>query len=130
MKVSKINRREAKALFNACRVNGVLDDSRVRDAVARVIDQKPRAYVGLLHHFQRLVALDVQRRTATVESAVPLPTPVQQQLAAGLSARHGGGLSLVHVVNPALIGGLRIRVGSDVYDASVATRLQSLVDSV
>ena len=45
MKISKQARRDGRDLFNACRVNGVLDESRVRDAVTRVIAAKPRAAI-------------------------------------------------------------------------------------
>ena len=70
MKITKTARREAKSLFEACRINGVLVDSRVRSAVSAVINQRPRGYVGILHHFQRLVKLDIQRRTARIEKVV------------------------------------------------------------
>ncbi|MBI1841861.1 MAG: F0F1 ATP synthase subunit delta, partial [Verrucomicrobia bacterium] len=43
--------------------------------------------------------------------------------------RHGPGLQLSFEQNPALIGGLRIQVGSDVYDGSVAARLHELSES-
>lgn len=69
MKISKQARRDGKALFNTCKVNGVLDENRVRQSVSAVIAQKPRGYVALLSHFQRLVKLDLERRTARVESA-------------------------------------------------------------
>ena len=73
MKISKQARRDGKALFNTCRVNGVLDENRVRQAVKAVVAEKPRGYVATLSHFQRLVKLDIERRTAKVESAAPLP---------------------------------------------------------
>ena len=55
MKISKHLRREAKALFQSCRVNGLLDEQRTRLAVQTVLAQKPRGYVGILSHFQRLL---------------------------------------------------------------------------
>ena len=128
MKISKQNRRDAKALFNVCRVNGVLDDARVRDTVTRVIQQKPRGFVGMLQRFQRLVQLDIARRSAHVESTTPLSPAAQQNVASVLAARYGHGLNLSFSTQPALIGGLRIKIGSDVYDASVAARLASLTD--
>jgi len=129
VKTSKQARRDAKQLFTTCRTAGVLDEARVRSAVAAVIAQKPRGYVAILHHFQRLVKLDIARRTATVESATPLAPDAQARLTASLVTRHGAGLSTHFAANPALIGGLRIKVGSDVYDGSIRGRLDALADS-
>jgi F-type H+-transporting ATPase subunit delta len=129
MKISKTARREAKSLFEACRVNGVLDDVRVRTAVTAVIAQKPRGYVGILEHFHRLVKLDVQRRTARVENAIETSPALMQQLTSTLEKRYGKGLNVTFGVDRALIGGLRIQVGSDIFDSSVAARLQDLAAS-
>ena len=126
MKISKQARRDAKQLFNVCKVSGVLDEGRVRQTVSAVIAQKPRGYVGILSHFQRLVKLDIERRTARVESAVALSGALQESVKANLAKRYGAGLSIGFAVNPALIGGLRVKVGSDVYDGSVKARLAEL----
>ena len=129
MKITKTARREAKSLFEACRVNGVLDDGRVRGAVTAVIAQKPRGYVGILEHFQRLVKLDIQRRTARVENAVETSPALAQQLTSTLEKRYGKGLNVSFAVDRTLIGGRRIQVGSDIFDSSVAARLRDLAAS-
>ncbi len=128
MKIGKQSRRDAKALFNACRVNGVLDEARVRSAVSAVIERKPRGHVATLQHFHRLVKLEVDRRTARVENAVETSPALQQAITENLTRRYGPGLNITFWVNPALIGGLRIKIGSDVYDGSVAARLAALSD--
>jgi F-type H+-transporting ATPase subunit delta len=130
MKISKQAKRDAKQLFRSCVVNGLLDGDRARQAVTQVIAQKPRGYVGILTHFQRLVKLDVDRHTARVESAVPLAGELQERLSANLVSRHGAGLSLSFGTNPDLIGGLRVKVGSDVYDGSIQARLAALKESL
>lgn len=129
MKISKQARRDAKQLFNACKVNGVLDENKVRQAVAQVIAQKPRGYVAVLSQLHRFVKLDIDRRTAKVESAVPTAPALQESITANLTKRYGNGLNISFVVNPSLIGGLKIQVGSDVYDGSVAARLAALEES-
>ncbi len=106
--------------------NAVLDDNRVRQAVQSVIRDKPRGYLAVLTQFQRLVRLETARRTARVESATPLSPQFQSQLQAELSGKYGAGLSFVFVENPALLGGLRIQVGGDVYNGSVQGRLAAL----
>ena len=129
MKISKQARRGAKELFRSTIVNGVLDENRVRQVVSMVAQAKPRGFIGILTHFQRLVKLEVERRTAKVESAVPLSAEVQADVASKLGKLYGQGLNISFAQNPALLGGLRIKVGSDVYDGSVQARLENLAES-
>jgi F-type H+-transporting ATPase subunit delta len=129
MKVSKQARRDAKELFRGSIVNGVLDENRVRQVVGKVIQAKPRGYFAILSHFQRLVKLEIERRTAKVESATPLSPEVQADVTSKLGKIYGQGLNISFAQNPALLGGLRIKVGSDVYDGSVQARLDNLVES-
>lgn len=126
MKISKQARREAKELFRSCAANGLMDENRVRQAMQAVIAQKPRGYVAILSHFQRLVKLDLDRRTARVESAAPLSPDIQAAVQNNLGRKYGPGLNVSFAQNPALIGGMRIQVGSDVYDGSVQARLAEL----
>jgi F-type H+-transporting ATPase subunit delta len=130
MKISKQAKRDAKTLFKGCQVEGLLDENRVRKAVSSVIAQKPRGYVGILHHFQRLVKLDLDRRTARVENAVQTSDEMMTSISGNLAWRYGQGLNVSFGVNPELIGGLRVKVGSDVYDGSVKARLDALRESL
>ena len=129
MKVSKQARRNAKELFRACRVNGLLDEAKVRQVVKQVISSKPRGYIAILSHFQRLVKLDLDRRTARVQSAAPLAEPQQAAIRANLARRYGEGLIFSFTETPSLIGGLRVQIGSDVFDGSVQARLAALETS-
>jgi F-type H+-transporting ATPase subunit delta len=126
VKISKQARRDAKELFQSCRMNGVLDENKVRQAVRHVITSKPRGYVAILSHFERLVKLELDRRTARVESAVPLAEAQQASVKANLTRRYGEGLIFAFSQNPSLLGGLRVQVGSDVFDGSVKARLDAL----
>jgi F-type H+-transporting ATPase subunit delta len=128
MKISKQARRDAKSLLQSCRVNGVLDENRVRSAVQSIVGRKPRGHFAILAHFERLVKLDLERRAARVESAVPLSPAQQGQVAASLARRYGPGLNISYSQNPALLGGMRIKVGSDVYDGSIEARLSALAE--
>lgn len=129
MKITKQSRREAKELFRSCVVGGLLEENRVRQAVQQVLQSKPRGYLAILTHFLRLVKLDIERRTARVESAVPLASDLQTQIQTSLARSYGKGLDISFAQNPELIGGVRIKVGSDVYDGSVQGRLAELQES-
>ena len=128
MKISKRARRDAKQLFRSCVLSGLLDDDRVRRMVRQIIAQKPRGYFAILTHFQRLVKLDVARRTARIESAIQLPESLSTAIQANLARRYGPGLTVSFAQKPDLIGGLRVQVGSDVYDGSIRARLAELAD--
>ena len=126
MKNPKQLRREAKQLFRVCMVNGLLDEGRVRQAVQKVLEAKRRGGLTLLSHFQRLVKLELSRHTAEVESATSLPAALQASILSNLDRMYGPGMSISFVLNPGLIGGMRIQAGSDVYDGSVRAGLASL----
>jgi len=129
LKTSKLARRGAKELFRACFVNGLLDENRTRQAVAQVLQSKPRDYLAILTHFQRLVKLEIERRSAHVETSVALPADLRGNVQNTLTRAYGPGLNVSFAENPALIGGMKIRVGSDVYDGSVRGRLAALEES-
>jgi F-type H+-transporting ATPase subunit delta len=123
---TKQAKRDAKQLFRLCFVNGSLDEGRVREVVRRVVESTNRNRFKFLSNFQSLVKLDHARHTATVENATPLSADMQANIQAGLSHTYGPGLSTTFTHNPELIGGMRIKVGSDVYDSSVKARLTAL----
>jgi len=94
-----------------------------------VIGSKRRGYLTLAMEFERLVKLELMRHTARVESATPLSPELQATVAADLVRLNGPGISTSFAVSPELIGGMRIKVGSDVYDGSVKAGLSALENS-
>jgi F-type H+-transporting ATPase subunit delta len=126
MRNTKQIRREAKQLFRLCLVDGLLNDTRVRQAVGKVLEAKRRESFTLLSYFLRLVKLELSRHTAEVESAISLPAALQASILSDLERVYGPGISTSFALNAALIGGMRIQVGSDVYDGSVRAGLASL----
>ena len=126
MKITKEARRTSRQLFRACIADGKLDESRVRS----VASSKPRGFIGILDAFARLVANEVDRQRAAVESATALTPATQSELQTSLSKKYGRPLTLEFSVNPALLGGIRVKVGSDVWDGSVKARLKALSDSL
>jgi F-type H+-transporting ATPase subunit delta len=129
MKTTKQIMREARQLFRVCLVDGRLDEGRARVVVQKVIQSRHRGYLTLLGHFKRLLKLQYDRFTARVESALPLPADLQATVRAELTGVYGPGITTLFAPNPALIGGMRIQVGSDVYDGSVRSGLATLEKS-
>jgi F-type H+-transporting ATPase subunit delta len=123
---TRLNKREARELLRHCTVNGALDEARVRHAVQHIIGRRRPEGLAMLTHFQRLVRLDLARHTATVESAAPIAPDLRAQIESSLKRMHGDGLAFEYALNPSLIGGVRITVGSHVYDGSVRGSLAAL----
>lgn len=126
MKVSKAATTTARRIFRLCTTDGRLDESRLRAALARLAASRPRGYRGTLVALRRLVLLDARSRHAVVESATPLDDATRSRIAANLGAKYGAHLSFDYHTTPELVGGLRVRVGSDVWDGSVKGRLDRL----
>ncbi|MDP1788870.1 MAG: F0F1 ATP synthase subunit delta, partial [Rhodoglobus sp.] len=59
-------------------------------------------------------------------SAAPLTAAQLDRLAKGLTKQYGRGLRINQIVDPAVIGGLRVAIGDDVIDGSIATRINDL----
>ncbi len=121
--------REAKQVFHLCLVNGRLDEDRTLQAVRYITGAGYRACPAILANFLRLVKLDRERHTAHIESAAPLPPDVTTAIQGGMERRYGPGLSTDFVVHSSLIGGVRVRIGSDVYDGTVQAQLAALESS-
>jgi F-type H+-transporting ATPase subunit delta len=126
MKINRRARREARRLYRACLVQGLLDGGRARQVALRVAGARRRGGLPILSHFQRLVSLDRARHSAVVESAVPLSPDLRASVEADVARIYGPGVSTSFTDNPALIGGMRVKVGSDVYDGSVRRALRAL----
>lgn len=130
MKVGRQARKDGKSLFRAC-VNdqGTLDESKVRKVVETVLKDKPRGYLAILTHFQKLVRLKLQERTATITTAVELNDEQMSDLKNNIVSKYGQDIAFITKVDEGLIGGARIQIGSDVFDASIKARLQSIAQS-
>ena len=123
---NKQARREAKQFVRLCRVNSSVDEDRVRQVVEQLVISGRRNSHAVLDQLLRLVRLDHDQHTAKVESATPLSPELQAATQARLTRLYGPGLATSFSDRPSLIGGMRIQVGSDVYDGSVQSELAAL----
>ena len=126
MKISKEARKLSRSLFRASFVNGRLDQAKVSAVVAQAIAEKPRQYLSAIKNLQRLIRLELDKRHAVIESAAPLDDTAARNILSNLQAKYGADVTSEFKVNPELIGGLRVKLGSDVWDGSVRSRLNQL----
>ena len=126
MRTNKKVKRTARGLFRLCLVDGALNEERTRQVAHALARSRHRGSLRVLSDFQRLVRLQHRRHTALVESATPLTETLRREIQTGLARTYGETLEMSFGENPALIGGIRIRVGSDVYDGSIRAKLAAL----
>lgn len=126
MKISKEARKVSRELFQASLQEGRLNPDRVRLIAQKLGESKPRHYIDILHAYERLVRLDQAKRQAYVESATELDEAARGAIESSLSTKYGSDVTVQFSVLPELIGGLRIRIGSDVFDSTIRERLKRL----
>ncbi len=129
MKISKDASRIAHRIYRLCAPDGKLDEEKIRFSFNQIAEKKPRAYREILHALLRLVRLDEESRNVTIESAVELDSESRTRIEKNLTDQYGEGLRFTYQINPDLLGGTRIRVGNDVWDGSVQSRLNRLANA-
>jgi F-type H+-transporting ATPase subunit delta len=126
MKISREARRLARELFRLSLVDGRIDAGRVSEIADRILAEKPRGFLHVFKEFSRLVRLELDRRHAVIESASPLDEANTTNIANTLKEKFGGDITTEFRTSPGLLGGLRIKLGSDVWDGSISSRLAAL----
>jgi F-type H+-transporting ATPase subunit delta len=126
MKINKEIRRLSRAMLRASFTDGQLDRGKIASLVQSLIEKKPRNYIDILRNYKRLLQLEIQKRHATIESAEELSPEVKGRIIDNLKRKYGNDLTAEFAVKPELLGGVRVRVGSDVWDGTVQNRLQRL----
>ena len=129
MTLDKKTRRFAKDLFKLSLEDGVVSQARVSAVLAWVDRERPRQASRLLREYLRLITIEVDRGLARVEHAGTLEPQALEQIAAAFSQQYGRPIETVATTNPDLIAGLRVRVGCDVYENSIASQLAGLETS-
>lgn len=130
MKLNKDSRKLSRQLYRSSFSDGKLDDSRVGAVVESILASRPRHYLDILKDYHRLIRLEVDKRHAIVESAAALNEETSREVERDLKSKYGGDLTTDFRVNPDLIGGLRIKIGNNVWDGSVRNRLARLSEEI
>jgi len=126
MKINKEIRQISRELLRASFTDGKLDRGKIGSLTQSLVEKRPRHYVDILQLYKRLLRLEIEKRHAKIESATQLAPETAVSITDRLKKKYGNDLTTEFTVDPALLGGVRIRVGSDVWDSTVRTRLRRL----
>ena len=116
----------ARQLFTMSLVDGVISADRVTGVLQWVEKHAPANQMLVLQAYQRLISVEVARSRAVVEHAGPVAQDILDTIASAMTARYGRPIVASSKSAPSLLAGLRVRVGDDVYEASVSARLELL----
>ncbi|WP_203335965.1 F0F1 ATP synthase subunit delta [Nocardioides limicola] len=107
-------------------MEGLLSD-KVLAATLALIDQalsgSYRTVTAALEAYGKVAAHVRDQQVATVVVSTPLSEADSERLAVALSRQYGRQMHLNVVVDPRVVGGIKVEVGDDVIDGTVSTRL-------
>jgi F-type H+-transporting ATPase subunit delta len=102
-------------------------DAKVSNLLRTVVENgRLSALPEIAAQFNALVKSRSGTSDATIESAFPIDAALLAQVVAALEKRFGRKLNASVVVDPELIGGIRVVVGDEVLDTSVRARLEKM----
>ena len=116
----------AKQLFKLSLVNGVVSPEQVTGVLGWVEKYAQRRPVALLKAYHHRIAIELAKSRAEVEHAGPVSDTTLKQIEAAMTKRYSRPVTATAKPNAKLLAGLRVRVGSDIYESSVAGQLATL----
>jgi F-type H+-transporting ATPase subunit delta len=122
--------RLAKKLVELSKDNGVVTEAKVGEVLAGLKQVQHRHHLTVLKTFLNYLRREIALQTAVVSTPGALSDDALKAIEATYTKMYGRPVSAVTQQDPSLIAGVRVRVGDDVYDASVAGRLQRLAENV
>ena len=120
----------AKKLLELSKDNGVVTESKVAKVLAGFQQVQHRRHLTVLKTFLNYLRREVALQTAVVSTPTRLSDDALKAIEVQFSKLYNRPVNAVTQQDTSLIAGVRVRVGDDVYDASLAGRLQRLAESV
>ncbi len=120
----------ARQFFKLSLVDGGLSTDLVTGVLQYLEKHRPPNSLAVLRAYQRLIAAEIARGQAVVEHAGSINDTVLASVATAMTRRYQRPIASVARRNDTLLAGLRVRVGDDVYESSVAGQLAALATAV
>jgi F-type H+-transporting ATPase subunit delta len=116
----------ARQLFRLSLVNGQVSPDQVAGVLGYIEKHSPRHALALLKLYHRAIATELAKSRAVVEHAGSLGADALRQIEAAMTRKYRRPVTAAAQPNPRLLAGVRVRVGSDVYESTVAGQLATL----
>jgi F-type H+-transporting ATPase subunit delta len=126
MVIDKKIRQFAKVFLEASLEDGLVSPSRVSEVLNYIEENTPRRHIAVLKAYQQLISSELDKHIAHVESATEITDAILASISSAMSTRYSRTIKATATTNKNLIAGLRIRVGCDVYENSIAGQLSTL----
>ncbi len=126
MKLTQEVRLSAKRLFKLAVAGDKINEERILAIVDDVLKRKPRHYIPILKRFVALLKFEIEKQTLTISSAKKMEQSEIHQIVAAMNRLFSQVNYIRSEIDPSLIGGLKIKLGSNVWDDSVRGRLQKV----
>jgi F-type H+-transporting ATPase subunit delta len=120
----------ARQLFKMSVVNGELSADCVAGVLQYLEKHRPAHSLAVLKIYQRLMVAEVARGQALIDHAGSINEALLAGIVAAMAARYRRKLTSLSRRDDSLLAGLRVRVGDDVYESSVASQLAQLATAV
>jgi F-type H+-transporting ATPase subunit delta len=120
----------ARQLFKLSLVDGVVSAERVSGVLEYIEKHRPANPVMVLKAYARFVAAELAKGEAVVEHAGAINATALAAIAATMTKKYGRPVTATAKPNAALLAGLRVHVGDDTYESSVAGQLAALSAAV
>jgi F-type H+-transporting ATPase subunit delta len=130
MRADKKTKLLAKQLFKLSFADGRISADHVAGVLGYVEKNAPRRALALLKLYLRAVQTEVAKSQALVEHAGPVSDATLKLIEAAMAKKYQRPVTASARANPRLLAGLRVRVGSDVYESTVAGQLAALSSAV
>jgi F-type H+-transporting ATPase subunit delta len=130
MRADRKTRLLAKQLFKLSLANGDVSPEQVAGVLGYVEKSSPRHALTLLKLYHRAIATEFAKSRALVEHAGPITDTTLKLIEGAMSQKYHRPISATAAARPQLLAGLRVRVGSDVYESTVSGQLAALSRAV
>ena len=130
MRADKKTKALAKQLFKLSLVHGTVSAAQVAGVLGYIEKNIPRHALALLKLYHRAIATELAKSNAVVEHAGPISDGTLRMIEEAMTRKYQRPVAATARPNAKLLAGLRVRVGSDVYESSVSGQLAALSSAV
>lgn len=130
MKIPREAQQIARKLYQICLdADGSLNPQTVKSTVDALLKERPRFVLQILYRLRELCRLHLAKTTAVITSAHQVGQQ-QDAVKSQIRSHYPFITDMRFEIDPSLIAGLRIQIGSNVWDGSIKQKLKQLQESL